>query len=56
MADINRVKVALAETASLIARQAEQYVVYVDTCLFSKEELSQCHIVFKKIPRDIKRF
>jgi len=44
------------ETAQLIARQAEQYVVYADTCLFSKEELSQRHIVFKKIPRDIKRF
>lgn len=44
------------ETADLIVRQAEQYIVYADTCLFSKEELARRNIIFKKIPRDIKRF
>ena len=36
--------------------KAEQYVVYADNCLLSKDFMTQRHIIFKKIPRDITRF
>lgn len=36
--------------------KAEQYVVYADNCLLSKDFMTKHHIVFKKIPRDITRF
>lgn len=36
--------------------KAEQYIIYADNCLLSKEIMNKYHIVFKKIPRDITRF
>lgn len=39
-----------------IRTKAEQYVIYADNCLQTKEYLAQHRIVFKKIPRDITRF
>ena len=36
--------------------RAEQYVIYADNCLLTKEYLAQRHIIFKKIPRDISKF
>jgi len=36
--------------------KAEQYVVYADNCLLTKEFMTKHHIIFKKIPRDITRF
>lgn len=36
--------------------KAEQYVVYADNCLLTKEFITKHHIVFKKIPRDIRKF
>jgi adenine-specific DNA-methyltransferase len=36
--------------------KAEQYVVFADNCLLTKEDLNRYHITFKKIPRDITRF
>jgi adenine-specific DNA-methyltransferase len=36
--------------------KAEQYVVYADNCLLTKEYMVKHHIIFKKIPRDISRF
>ena len=36
--------------------KAEQYVVYADNCLLTKDFLTKHHIIFKKIPRDITRF
>lgn len=36
--------------------KAEQYVVYADNCLLTKEYMTRHHIIFKKIPRDITRF
>lgn len=44
------------ETLDIIVRRAEQYVIYADTCLLTKEELAGMGMIFKKIPRDIKRF
>jgi adenine-specific DNA-methyltransferase len=39
-----------------IKTKAEQYVIYADNCLLTKEFMSKHHIIFKKIPRDITRF
>jgi adenine-specific DNA-methyltransferase len=36
--------------------KAEQYVIYADNCLLTKEYMVKHHIIFKKIPRDISRF
>ncbi len=36
--------------------KAEQYVIYADNCLLTKDFMTKHHIVFKKIPRDITRF
>lgn len=38
-----------------ITQKAEQYVIYADNCLLCEEFMSHNHIIFKKIPRDIKR-
>lgn len=44
------------EFLSGIKAKAEQYVIYADNCLLTKEFMSKHHIIFKKIPRDITRF
>lgn len=36
--------------------KAEQYVIYADNCLLTKEYMVKHHIVFKKIPRDVTKF
>ena len=36
--------------------KAEQYVVYADNCLLNKDFMTNHHLIFKKIPRDISRF
>ncbi|MDO9154878.1 MAG: site-specific DNA-methyltransferase [Paludibacter sp.] len=36
--------------------KAEQYVIYTDNCLLTKDFMTKHHINFKKIPRDITRF
>lgn len=36
--------------------KAEQYIIYADNCLLTKEFMAKHHIIFKKIPRDITRF
>jgi len=36
--------------------RAEQYVIYADNCLLTKEYMTKHHLIFKKIPRDITRF
>ena len=35
--------------------KCEQYVIYADNCLLSQEFMKENNIVFKKIPRDIKK-
>ena len=44
------------DTLNIITERAEQYVVYADKCLIDEKDLAAKNIVFKKIPRDIKRF
>lgn len=41
---------------STIKTKAEQYVIYADNCLLTKDFMTKHHIIFKKIPRDITRF
>lgn len=38
-----------------ITQRAEQYVIYADNCLLSAEFMQANHIIFKKIPRDVKK-
>jgi adenine-specific DNA-methyltransferase len=40
----------------LVNVEAEQYVIYADTCALSASDLKRGGIAFKKIPRDLKRF
>lgn len=44
------------EFLATINIRAEQYVIYADHCLLDKEFMMDNRIIFKKIPRDIKRF
>lgn len=44
------------EFLATIKTKAEQYVIYADNCLLTKEFMTRHHIIFKKIPRDITRF
>ncbi|NCI45079.1 site-specific DNA-methyltransferase [Sediminibacterium soli] len=39
-----------------VATKALQYIFYADNCLLSPEFMLERNIIFKKIPRDIKRF
>jgi len=41
---------------STMKTKAEQYVIYADKCLLTKEFMTKNNIIFKKIPRDITRF
>jgi adenine-specific DNA-methyltransferase len=41
---------------SEIKTKSNQYVIYADNCLLSKEFLMANNIIFKKIPRDVTRF
>lgn len=36
--------------------KANQYIIYADNCLLTKELMQKYNIIFKKIPRDITRF
>lgn len=36
--------------------KAEQYIIYADNCLLTKDFMTKHNIIFKKIPRDITRF
>lgn len=44
------------DTLSIVSERADQYIIYADKCLLDKEYMLAKNIVFKKIPRDIKRF
>ncbi len=39
-----------------ITRKAEQYVIYADNCLLSDDFMRVNNIIFKKIPRDVRKF
>lgn len=41
---------------STMKTKAEQYIIYADNCLLTKQFMTRHHIIFKKIPRDVRRF
>ena len=53
--DPNRITTLDKAFLNNISHRAEQYVIYADNCLLSDEFMQLNHIVFKKIPRDIKK-
>lgn len=44
------------ETLSIVIEEAETYVIYADQCAIDSEWLAKHNIIFKKIPRDIRKF
>lgn len=44
------------DTLDIVKKRAEQYIIYADQCLIDKEDLLAKNIIFKKIPRDIRKF
>lgn len=44
------------DSLNIVTEKADQYLIYADTCLLDKEYMIEKNIIFKKIPRDIRRF
>jgi adenine-specific DNA-methyltransferase len=44
------------ETLNIVTEKSEQYIIYADHCLLDQVYMLENNIIFKKIPRDIKRF
>ncbi len=44
------------ETLHIVTQKSEQYIIYADHCLLDEAYMLKHNILFKKIPRDIKRF
>jgi adenine-specific DNA-methyltransferase len=44
------------DSLSEVKTRSQQYVIYADNCLLSKEFMMENNIIFKKIPRDVTRF
>ena len=44
------------DTLHIVTERAEQYVIYANICTIPPQVLAAKNIIFKKIPRDIKRF
>ncbi len=44
------------DSLGIVMTKGEQYVIYADNCLLSREFMAKRNIIFKKIPRDITRF
>jgi adenine-specific DNA-methyltransferase len=44
------------DSLSEVKTRSQQYVIYADNCLLSKEFMMTNNIIFKKIPRDVTRF
>lgn len=47
---------SLDTLGGIVKTQHEMYIIYADRCLLNEAFMAQHHIIFKKIPRDIKRF
>ena len=44
------------DSLNIVTEKADQYLIYADHCLLDKDYMLAKNIIFKKIPRDIKRF
>jgi adenine-specific DNA-methyltransferase len=40
----------------IVEERSSQYIIYADTCTINEETRNELNVVFKQIPRDIKRF
>lgn len=40
----------------IVEERSRQYIIYADTCTIDEETRNELNVVFKQIPRDIKRF
>ena len=49
------VTVLNSETLQIVTEKASQYLIYADVCSLDSEYMMRNNIIFKKIPRDIKR-
>ena len=54
--EVDRATTLNHDFLSTIKTKAEQYIIYADKCLLTKEFMSKHAIIFKKIPRDITKF
>ena len=45
-----------ATLTNIVKSKHEMYIIYADRCLLDEKFMTEHHIKFKKIPRDIKRF
>ena len=54
--EADKVTILNHDFLSTIKTKAEQYLIYADKCLLTKEYMSKRKIIFKKIPRDITKF
>jgi len=54
--EADRVTILNHDFLSTIKTKAEQYLIYADKCLLTKEYMNKQRIIFKKIPRDITKF
>jgi len=52
----NRLTSLDVDTLNIVTKKSEQYLIYADRCLLDKNYMLKSNIIFKKIPRDIKRF
>ncbi len=52
----DRLTVLNSETLNVVTELAGQYLIYADVCLLDNDYMLRNNIIFKKIPRDIKRF
>ena len=52
----NRLTNLSLENLSIVTEKAEQYIIYADTCTIDEQTRAKMNIIFKKIPRDIRRF
>ena len=52
----NKLTALTIDTLDIVTEKADQYVVYADVCTLPESFMLAHNIIFKKIPRDIKRF
>ncbi|MDD2475387.1 MAG: site-specific DNA-methyltransferase [Dysgonamonadaceae bacterium] len=43
------------DSLELVKTKGEQYIIYADNCLLAKEFMAKKNIIFKKIPRDVRK-
>ncbi len=52
----NKITALGYDTLNIVKERADQYIIYADQCLISEDDLRAKNIIFKKIPRDIRKF